>query len=330
MPLQEHEKKWFHNAELGDLSAMKEQCSSMRSPKMRIHVGLKDLSDRNAMHVASENGHAHVVSWLLAEGCKCVEPDASGKHPLHVAAAQGHSRVISLLIDEGNAALEAKDRSGCTPLWLAVSANRMQAVQQLLAYGASPNVSDFGLLTPLHSAASNGRLELVRLLLEHRGDIDAKDKRGNSVIAHATERVRSMIWFHSAEHGDLPRLRHLLARTIGAEDDEGIQPNALATYLPHSLLTSSIALVALKHCTRCEILLACSAHGLSAYFSLVECLWFSRVLKSPPRMEQYNGFQRSNLDHAAFRATGWKNLGRALYQPEGQDVLLLNLHKVGR
>ena len=24
---------------------------------------------------------------------------------------------------------------------------------------------------------------------------------------------------------------------------------------------------------------------------------------------------------------GWKHLGRALYQPEGQDTLLLNLHK---
>ena len=58
------------------------------------------------------------------------------------------------MIDTGNAALEARDRSGCTALWLAVIHDRMPAVQLLLSYGASTNVADSGLITPLHKAAS--------------------------------------------------------------------------------------------------------------------------------------------------------------------------------
>jgi hypothetical protein len=225
MPLEDHEKRWFRAAESGDLSAMREQCSPLRSDRMRIAVDQTDLGERTAMHHAAEHGHVDVLGWLLSEGGNAIVVDSMGRHPLHAAASAGHTLAIRMLIDVGNAALEARDRSGCTPLWLAVSADHVPAVQLLLGLGASPNVADTGLTTPLHKAAAGGKVETARLLVDSGGRIDAKDARGHSVIAHANERVRDLIWFHSAARGDVPRLRHMLAQIIGADGDEGAQAN---------------------------------------------------------------------------------------------------------
>ena len=75
--------------------------------------------------------------------------------------------------------------------------------------------------TEVCKACGDGRYELVDILLQAGGDLDIRDARGHTPIAHATERVKSLIWWRCARVGDLPRLKKLLASAESVVDLQG-------------------------------------------------------------------------------------------------------------
>lgn len=57
-------------------------------------------------------------------------------------------------------------------------------VTRLLGQGANPNVVNQG-STPLHKAADGGHLEIMRQLMDHKADVNAKNSDGWSTLANA-------------------------------------------------------------------------------------------------------------------------------------------------
>lgn len=71
------------------------------------------------------------------------------------------------------------------PLYMAASNGDIAKVQTLLNLRANPNV-DFEGTPALYSAAKEGHTEVVRLLLAHKADVNAKDDwTGNTPLQTA-------------------------------------------------------------------------------------------------------------------------------------------------
>lgn len=101
-----------------------------------------------ALCAANDPAHTHVVRVLLSNGANpnCAtksgvetggfmrDARTKGETPLHRAAAFGEEEAIQLLLDAG-AALDAKDRSGDTPLSWASWHLRPDAILRKLCYG---------------------------------------------------------------------------------------------------------------------------------------------------------------------------------------------------
>lgn len=77
--------------------------------------------------------------------------------------------------------LNQRDRFGFTPLMIAAYAQRGDVVKYLLELGADPNVADFGGNTVLMGVTFLGNVELARLLLQYRADLDHHNLRGLNV-----------------------------------------------------------------------------------------------------------------------------------------------------
>jgi ankyrin repeat protein len=60
-------------------------------------------------------------------------------------------------------------------------------IRELLGKGANPNTRDEHDWTPLHNAAFNDRLDVVRLLLEHGADPGIGDDWGRTPLDRARE-----------------------------------------------------------------------------------------------------------------------------------------------
>jgi uncharacterized protein len=106
---------------------------------------------------------------------------------LHLACFAGGAEATRLLVERG-ADLEALSTASFAkvrPLGTAAFARGHESAAALLEAGADPNAPGEGGFTPLHTAAQNGDVELVRLLLAHGADpgVTAADGRAPRDLA---------------------------------------------------------------------------------------------------------------------------------------------------
>ena len=53
---------------------------------------------------------------VITEACARMHQSKFGWRPIHVAAFEGHLEMIKLLVEHGNATVDAKAKTGATPL----------------------------------------------------------------------------------------------------------------------------------------------------------------------------------------------------------------------
>ena len=92
---------------------------------------------------ASYRGQADVVAVLLVARAAVNLADEDGHSPLYIACWQGHRDIAASLILAG-AALEQPDNEGDTPMSVAEEAGHDDVVDLLLAQGASPFIHESG------------------------------------------------------------------------------------------------------------------------------------------------------------------------------------------
>lgn len=137
-------------------------------------------------HVAAHHG---LISTLKAMSLR--DPaevtwdlkDCMGRTALHHAAAQGHSDVVRLLLDHG-ASIDVEDTQMITPLRTASQKGQTSVVEHLLALDEN-KTSDVAGRTAIHHAARAGHTEVVKILIDKGADLDAQDLRGHSALTLA-------------------------------------------------------------------------------------------------------------------------------------------------
>ena len=156
-----------------------------------------DVKGYSALHLAANQGHDEIVEMLLKTGMEVDKRTAKSLrqydtfgHPskevtaLHLAAKKGHIATLKLLI-KMNADVNSRDVSGGTSLYWSSCYGHSEYVELLLEKNADITIGVDGfsqlskdVITPLSAAASNGQEAVVRLLLAHGADVEAKGKNG--------------------------------------------------------------------------------------------------------------------------------------------------------
>lgn len=121
--------------------------------------------------------------------------------------------------------VNATDKAGRTPLFIAVSAGNVAMARLLVDKGALVRVGDANLRAPIHFANWSGDKEMIDLLLEKGAVVDTR------AIGAATPLI------HSSLNDDFDMSRFLIER--GAEID--IQCNSLTTPLYFAVLNNNQA-----------------------------------------------------------------------------------------
>jgi ankyrin repeat protein len=155
----------------------------------KLDERLKD--GRNILHLAAALDFPAAVELVfqtdntLAWKLLAQPWDDWGDRPIHSAAYSGHPRMLEFFIRLG---VDMAQRQGSqqTPLHICCQHGRYSAAAKLLDLGADPNVFDETSMTPLHHAARNGHIDILRLLLQHKKSASGIDLRcqphGNSPL----------------------------------------------------------------------------------------------------------------------------------------------------
>jgi uncharacterized protein len=173
-----------------------------------------------ALYLASVNGNATMIDALLRAGADANSANPGGETALMTASRTGKTDAIKLLLDRG-ANVNAKENvRGQTALMWAVTENHPDAVKLLLSRGADINAqtnvvipdgttgdpqgtsgdigahgpgmyrsravpSPSGGLTALMYAARDGNLEMARILVEAKADLEKPSGNGTHPLVTA-------------------------------------------------------------------------------------------------------------------------------------------------
>jgi ankyrin repeat protein len=137
---------------------------------------------------------------------------------IFVSAQNGDFETVKSLLKVNPELVRSRDKVGSTPLHRAAQEGGMALVKLLLASGADVNAQDNYGNTPLHEAALNGHKEVVALLLTCKADFNARNKNGETPLHRAA----------MTGHNDVAELLLANGADVNAKDNGSTTPLQLA------------------------------------------------------------------------------------------------------
>jgi ankyrin repeat protein len=206
------------------------------------------VASATPLHVAAQSGDLPKARAIIMDDPSSVNVwDPEGRTPLSVAAQAGRLDLVTLLVDKG-APIDARanyrgapastmafyedpatvkllrvkapvQEVGATPLHIAAKEGHLDVVRFLLERGAAVDGNNDDAGTPLSSAAAGGHVDIIRVLLDKGARIDATDASGATPLHLA------------AQEGQLGAVKLLLQKgaPVDARRKDGATPLALAT-----------------------------------------------------------------------------------------------------
>ncbi|WP_353272525.1 ankyrin repeat domain-containing protein [Wolbachia endosymbiont (group A) of Urophora cardui] len=140
-----------------------------------------DKYGKSPLHIASENGRIELVKYLVGEKKANINVlDNQHMAPLHFVAENGNLELAKYLIEKG-ADFFLCDKFGFNPIARAIDRSQDGIVKYLIG------VKDRFGYTYLHKAAFDGDLDLFKLLINHNADLYRVDNDGSSPLHRAAE-----------------------------------------------------------------------------------------------------------------------------------------------
>ncbi|KAJ5360103.1 hypothetical protein N7517_009294 [Penicillium concentricum] len=159
----------------------------------------KESETRTLLDIAAAFGYTEIVQLLL--NCNTPTLGSNGEETaLHLAAARGHHEVCELLLKHDKSLnrsvwtklvgpsleVDTKDHKGNTPFAYAVERNREQTVEVFLRiYPELGKTADRDKELHFHKAIRRGKIEMVRIFLNHGTDTEMKDYQGHRALHKA-------------------------------------------------------------------------------------------------------------------------------------------------
>ena len=137
-----------------------------------------------ALEIATSEGHADIVRYLVNAGTPVNAQDKDGLTSLMYACFEKRTEIPSFLLNHG-ADLNTQDREGSAALHFACYKQMTAGVELLLAHGADSNLHGKGGSTPLMCACiKDGNLtmdpSILILLLSAGAELNAQNEKGRS------------------------------------------------------------------------------------------------------------------------------------------------------
>jgi len=184
------------------------------------HINKQEHQGITPLSIASGYGSPEMVQYLLDKRADpLLRNFVNGNTPLHVAAVDKKPRVIEILCRNPGVDIDARDLGSFTPLCLVGKSGDKEIIKILLAHRANPNAIGWNRnsilhiaswcghvdavetmlsvpetncnqqniygCTPLHLAAFNGNLSVVKILLKRGANTQLVDYTKNTALHHA-------------------------------------------------------------------------------------------------------------------------------------------------
>ncbi|MEM9884802.1 MAG: ankyrin repeat domain-containing protein [Bacteroidota bacterium] len=137
------------------------------------------------IEAADEGAYATAVVLIEAGADVNLHNEHWGRSALTMAASEGYPNIIELLLDAGADLKMLED--GYLPLHSAAEEGQIEALKMLLNKGVEVHLQDHHGRTALMYAAEEGNLEIVKILVEKGIDINETDEEERTALSYGVE-----------------------------------------------------------------------------------------------------------------------------------------------
>ena len=178
-----------------------------------------------ALTKAAVAGDADKVAKLVKEGANVNAVGNNGATPLVWALNAKNPRGVEALLKSGADPNLVTDKYRASPMYFLSGGNEPELLRLVLKYGGNPNHPGKGRIQerPLSVAASEGRIENIKMLLDAGADVNAHDQYNASAASVASAQANFDATALLLEHGfnfNLPYLaRGVKGRVVPASSN---------------------------------------------------------------------------------------------------------------
>ena len=156
--------------------------------ELDINATYQNELHMTALMVAADKGALELVRCLLQRpDIEVNQKDIRGATALILAVEKGCDSIVSLLLEYGKIEVDASKDHGVPALMIAAREGFDGIVGQLLEHGADASIlsGPYG-FAAITSAVIGGHLSVVKTMVSHGADLYVLDKRGRSLLHHAS------------------------------------------------------------------------------------------------------------------------------------------------
>ncbi|MCG9911178.1 MAG: ankyrin repeat domain-containing protein [Flavobacteriales bacterium] len=149
-------------------------------------IAFTSLAKAQDIHSAVLKDDTLMVKEAIKNGADINARDKYGASPLMTAARWGNIPMVQFLLRNGATPDQPRSEAGRTALHVACAYyGGMQICKALIAAGADVNAVTQKGESPLMLAATNGKADVVELLLQRGADKQKKDNSGKTALDYA-------------------------------------------------------------------------------------------------------------------------------------------------
>ena len=202
-----------------------------------IDINASDDHGRTALHLAVLQKAKPLMELLLHNGAQVNVHDKDGNTPLHLAAESGEVDFVTLLLTH-RADVHARNSQHWTTVFSVEEDGNLEIVNLLNPIEPQAELSEYRGETPLHRAAYSGSEAVVRLLLTHHAEANAKNEYNQQTPLHlavgqGNPEVVTMLLAYGAEVNALVAC----SLTLPAKKRYLLTPLHLAALAGHATVT---------------------------------------------------------------------------------------------
>ena len=163
------------------------------SETLKEQAAPKKIFDNALIMQSALEGNIEMIKGAVENGFDVNTTDENKRTALMLAAYNGHNEIVQLLIAKG-ANVNLTDNIQRTALMYASTGPFVPTVLSLLESGAKPNMVDSEEnWTAVMMAASEGQLEVMKVLVNHGADLKMVDVDGESSLDFANSKGHTAV-----------------------------------------------------------------------------------------------------------------------------------------